>query len=204
MAITGEQLRMARAALKMTLRDLAARAGVDKGTLVRIEAGNSAHPLTLKQVRQVLEAAGVLFIEPVDGEHRGAAALRWDADLCGQAERGAGEDVRRTAARSMRGRGMRTRSYLGISCTLRRSWDRGDARLLARAAHRVGGDASLDTVGVVARNGFMVRVADGRPAASTDQPGLVKEDRQHGRSRPKNSYGARRSASPRFEGQSWS
>ncbi len=63
MSLSAEQIRMARAALKLTMRDLAARAGIDKSTLVRIEAGYGAHAFTLRQLREVLETAGVIFLE---------------------------------------------------------------------------------------------------------------------------------------------
>ena len=63
MSLSAEQIRMARAALKLTMRDLATRAGIDKSTLVRIEAGYGAHAFTLRQLREVLETAGVIFLE---------------------------------------------------------------------------------------------------------------------------------------------
>ena len=64
--ITNDQLRMARAALRLNITDLAKLAGINKGTIVRIEAGFGAHPLTLKQLQEVLEIAGVIFIEADD------------------------------------------------------------------------------------------------------------------------------------------
>ena len=62
MSLSAEQIRMARAALKLTMRELAALAEIDNSTLVRIEAGYGAHPFTLKQLREVLaEGADVVF-----------------------------------------------------------------------------------------------------------------------------------------------
>lgn len=72
---------MARAALKLTMRELAARAEIDKSTLVRIEAGYGAHPFTLRQLRETLEAAGVFFIDAQEGVHASGVALKWGAEI---------------------------------------------------------------------------------------------------------------------------
>jgi transcriptional regulator with XRE-family HTH domain len=87
MPITSEQLRMARAALKMTMRDLADRAEIDKGTLVRIEAGYGAHPFTLRQLQSVLEAAGIEFIDPIEGVRSGGVALKWGVQIGPKSQR---------------------------------------------------------------------------------------------------------------------
>ncbi|SDR49538.1 Helix-turn-helix domain-containing protein [Rhizobiales bacterium GAS113] len=55
------QARMARAALKMSVRDLAAAAGVSPNTITRIEAGLPSNSSTVSAVRRALEAAGVEF-----------------------------------------------------------------------------------------------------------------------------------------------
>ncbi len=81
MSLSAEQIRMARAALKLTMRELAARAEIDKSTLVRIEAGYGAHPFTLKQLQEVLESAGAVFIDPVEGEHGPAVGLKWGIEI---------------------------------------------------------------------------------------------------------------------------
>jgi transcriptional regulator with XRE-family HTH domain len=59
--INAAQVRMARAALQMSVRDLAARVGVAPGTIVRIEAGKPAFESTLEKLELVLFAAGVEF-----------------------------------------------------------------------------------------------------------------------------------------------
>jgi transcriptional regulator with XRE-family HTH domain len=69
--LTSDQLRMARAALRMSVNDLAALAGVSKGTIARIEVGYTAYTLTLRRLREVLEEAGVIFIEEDDGAGHG-------------------------------------------------------------------------------------------------------------------------------------
>jgi len=59
--MNGAQVRMARAALKMTVRDLAAAAEVSPNTITRIEADLPLNPATLGAIRRALEAAGVEF-----------------------------------------------------------------------------------------------------------------------------------------------
>lgn len=60
--ITGAQLRMARAALKLGVRDVAQAAKVSPATVTRIEGDNPANASTLSAIRAALEAAGVDFI----------------------------------------------------------------------------------------------------------------------------------------------
>ena len=55
------QSRMARAALKLTVRELAKMARVATGTIVRLEAGETLQPRTLADIRHALEKAGVVF-----------------------------------------------------------------------------------------------------------------------------------------------
>jgi transcriptional regulator with XRE-family HTH domain len=61
--ITGIQLRMARAALKIGVRDVASAAQVSPATVTRIEADMPANASTLTAIRTALEAAGVEFID---------------------------------------------------------------------------------------------------------------------------------------------
>ncbi len=53
---------MARAALKIGVRDVAAMAKVSPATVTRIESDQPANASTLTAIRTALEAAGVLFI----------------------------------------------------------------------------------------------------------------------------------------------
>ena len=53
---------MARAALGLGMRELAAAAGVSPDTIARIERGDEVRPRTLRFVQGALEAAGVEFI----------------------------------------------------------------------------------------------------------------------------------------------
>jgi len=59
--ITGSQARMARAALRMGVRDVAAAAKVSPATLSRVEADQPANASTLAAIRAALESAGVVF-----------------------------------------------------------------------------------------------------------------------------------------------
>jgi transcriptional regulator with XRE-family HTH domain len=55
------QSRMARAALKLSVRELAKMAQVATGTIVRLEAGETLQPRTIDVIRNALEKAGVVF-----------------------------------------------------------------------------------------------------------------------------------------------
>jgi hypothetical protein len=54
---------MARASLKIGVRDVAALAKVSPATVTRIESDQPANASTLAAIRAALEAAGVLFID---------------------------------------------------------------------------------------------------------------------------------------------
>ncbi len=57
--ITGAQCRMARAALRLGVRDLAALAKVAADTISRLEAGSELKPRTIEAIQRALEKAGV-------------------------------------------------------------------------------------------------------------------------------------------------
>jgi transcriptional regulator with XRE-family HTH domain len=71
--MNGAQVRMARAALKMNVRDLAAAAEVSPNTITRIEADLPSNASTVAAVRRALEAAGVEF---TNGSHPGVRLVR--------------------------------------------------------------------------------------------------------------------------------
>ena len=60
--MTAEQCRMARAALNLGVRELAAAASVSPTTVTRLERGEALYPRTIAAIRAALEAAGVEFI----------------------------------------------------------------------------------------------------------------------------------------------
>ena len=73
MPVTSAQVRMARAALNWTVRDLAAAAGLHRNTITNIEVGRYAGDLeTLAAIESVLRQAGVEFID----ENGGGAGVR--------------------------------------------------------------------------------------------------------------------------------
>ncbi len=69
--ITGDQIRMARAALRLGVRDLASLASVAPMTISRLENDQSGgYAETLRKVQTALEEAGIIFID-ADGEGPG-------------------------------------------------------------------------------------------------------------------------------------
>ena len=66
------QCRMARSALGMGVRDLAAAAKVSADTVARFERGDELKERTVEALQHALEAAGVEFID----ENGGGAGVR--------------------------------------------------------------------------------------------------------------------------------
>jgi transcriptional regulator with XRE-family HTH domain len=60
--LNADQVRMARAALRWGIRDLAKYANVTTVTVTRIEKGKPAHAATLQALRTAFEDAGLEFI----------------------------------------------------------------------------------------------------------------------------------------------
>ncbi len=75
--LTGEQLRMARALLRLTMKEVAKLSDIDPSTIVRVEAGAKSYPMTLRQLRATLEAEGVYFIDAQEGVHDPGVAFKW-------------------------------------------------------------------------------------------------------------------------------
>ncbi len=61
--VTPEQWRMARAALKLGMRELAKLAGTSSNSLVNIEKGKYVHHSITNKIRTHLECRGVEFID---------------------------------------------------------------------------------------------------------------------------------------------
>ncbi len=71
--MTSAQVRMARAALNWTVRDLAAATGLHRNTITNIEVGRYAgDPATLNLIKAIFIRAGVQFID----ENGGGAGVR--------------------------------------------------------------------------------------------------------------------------------
>ena len=60
------QVRMARAALGWSVRDLASRAGLAANTVSRYENGTDAYGETLTKIQRAFEQAGIIFIDEND------------------------------------------------------------------------------------------------------------------------------------------
>jgi transcriptional regulator with XRE-family HTH domain len=74
MSVTGAQVRMARAALGWTVRDLAEAAGLHRNTITNIEIGRFAgDPGSIATIERVLRAAGIEFLD----ENGGGAGVRF-------------------------------------------------------------------------------------------------------------------------------
>ncbi len=74
MPVTSAQVRMARAALNWTVRDLAEAAGLHRNTITNIEVGRYAgDPETLSTIEAVLKRAGIEFID----ENGGGVGVRF-------------------------------------------------------------------------------------------------------------------------------
>lgn len=61
--MTPAQLRMARAALRMTVREIEQRTGVNKNTVVRYEGGREILSGALQRLEKLFLDAGVTFLE---------------------------------------------------------------------------------------------------------------------------------------------
>jgi transcriptional regulator with XRE-family HTH domain len=66
--MSGAQLRMARAAMNWTVRDLSRAANVAPATIRRIEGALTARPSSLAAIRVTLERAGIVFMRHRDGD----------------------------------------------------------------------------------------------------------------------------------------
>lgn len=76
MAITPLQARLARAALNLSLRDLAEASGLARNTITRVEFGQRAvHAANLARLQDVFEQRGVVFL-PADEVGEATVRLR--------------------------------------------------------------------------------------------------------------------------------
>lgn len=74
--IEPSQIRMARAALKISVRELAKLSGVADSTILRFETGKGAILTTnMRRIEEALEAAGVTFL-PADSTGGPGVRLR--------------------------------------------------------------------------------------------------------------------------------
>ena len=78
--LEGIQVRMGRAAVGWSVRELARNAGVTPNTISRIENGGDALASTIERLQTALENAGVIFI---DADEEGPG-VRLKANQAGQ------------------------------------------------------------------------------------------------------------------------
>jgi len=64
--LSATHVRMARAALNWTLKDLEAKTGVNKNTISRYEAGAAILTATLERIERAFKAEGVIFMDEDD------------------------------------------------------------------------------------------------------------------------------------------
>lgn len=64
--LTAEQARMARAALKLSVREVADALQFSPNTVTRVEAGGVSNKSTLSALRRLYEERGVVFVEEDD------------------------------------------------------------------------------------------------------------------------------------------
>jgi transcriptional regulator with XRE-family HTH domain len=69
--MTPTQLRMARAALKLTVREIEKRTGVNKDSISRFEAGREVLSGAHQRLEQLFLEAGVIFLAPDDQGREG-------------------------------------------------------------------------------------------------------------------------------------
>lgn len=81
MALSAQECRMARAALNIGVRELAASADMSPNTIARLERGETLHRRTRAHVRAALEAQGLVFLTP------GTAAGAWPGPVVAYAPR---------------------------------------------------------------------------------------------------------------------
>ena len=78
--ITRAQVRMARAALGWSVRELGKRAGVAANTVSRFENGMGMTVKTLEQIQLALESEGIIFIRADDSGGPGVRLKKENKD----------------------------------------------------------------------------------------------------------------------------
>ena len=78
--MTSDQLRMARALLRLNQSELAVFANVTANTIRSIENGNRGRPSVVKKLRVAFIERGVLFIDAFEPYHGAGVAMRWGVE----------------------------------------------------------------------------------------------------------------------------
>lgn len=74
------QCRMARAALGLSVAELAEMVGVRAMTVSNFERGGGCYASTVEKLRDALEREGILFVAPGEASLGGGAGVRLKAD----------------------------------------------------------------------------------------------------------------------------
>jgi transcriptional regulator with XRE-family HTH domain len=130
--VSGAQLRMARAAMNWTVRDLSRAANVAPATIHRIEAALTARPSSLAAIRATLERAGIVFMRHRDGDGvrlmRAAECVR---DLLELAKVAAGKAKIDTAIQE------RLDHFLATAIALQKEWRVEDGVYVSQLKERI-------------------------------------------------------------------
>ena len=82
MGVSHYQFRAARALLGWSQADVAAKARCSRSTVTTFENGTTTpQPRVMEDLIEVLESAGIVFIEPREGEHGLAVGIKWGFTL---------------------------------------------------------------------------------------------------------------------------
>jgi transcriptional regulator with XRE-family HTH domain len=131
--MSGAQLRMARAAMNWTVRDLSRAANVAPATIHRIEAALTARPSSLAAIRVTLEQAGIVFMRHKDGDgvrlRRAAECVR---DLLELANVAVGKAKIDTAIEE------RLDRFLATAIALQKEWRVEDGVYVSQLKQRIG------------------------------------------------------------------
>lgn len=130
--VSGAQLRMARAAMRWTVRELSRAANVAPATIGRIEADLPARPSSLAAIRTTLERAGVIFMRHRDGDGvRLARAAECVRDLLELAKVAAGRAKIDTAIQK------RLDRFLAAASSWRKEWRLDDGIYVSQLKERI-------------------------------------------------------------------
>jgi transcriptional regulator with XRE-family HTH domain len=130
--VSGAQLRMARAAMNWTVRDLSRAANVAPATIHRIEAALTVRPSSLAAIRVTFERAGIVFMRRRDGDGvrlvRAAECVR---DLLELANVAAGKAKIDTAIQE------RLDRFLAAAIALQKEWRVEDGVYVSQLKRRI-------------------------------------------------------------------
>jgi transcriptional regulator with XRE-family HTH domain len=76
MQMTPDQCRMARAALRISAKELGALAEVREATVSHFEQGRESYASTIRRLQAALEARGVVFVAPGEASLSGGPGVR--------------------------------------------------------------------------------------------------------------------------------